>query len=163
MAVKTVFDFEAKRLSGESVALSQYRGKVLVIVNTASACGLTPQYKDLQTLYERYRERGVEVLGFPCNQFGAQEPGSAEEIQTFCTHNYGVTFPMFAKIDVNGVGAHPLFEYLKNHAPGMMEGAPIEWNFTKFLVAKSGAVYGRYAPTSLPNEMLRDIEIALAE
>lgn len=156
-------DFKVERLNGETLGLDQYRGKVLLIVNTASKCGFTPQYKGLEELYRQFKDKGVEVLGFPCNQFGAQEPGSADEIGAFCEKNYGVTFPMFAKIDVNGEEAHPLFKYLKQAAPGLMGTEAIKWNFTKFLVKKDGGVYKRYAPQTEPKDLVGDIEALLAE
>jgi glutathione peroxidase len=161
--MSTIYDFNADSLSGAPVGLEQYRGQVLLIVNTASNCGFTPQYKGLETLYRQFQDKGVQVLGFPCNQFGAQEPGGAEEIGAFCEKNYGVTFPLFAKIDVNGNDAHPLFKYLKNAAPGLLGSQAIKWNFTKFLVQKDGTVYKRYAPQTEPKELIADIEKLLAE
>ncbi|TFW32611.1 glutathione peroxidase [Massilia horti] len=157
------FDFNANALDGSPVDLAQYRGKVLLIVNTASECGFTPQYKGLEQLYEQYRERGLVVLGFPCNQFGKQEPGSEEQIGAFCEENYGVQFPMFAKIEVNGEGAHPLYRYLKKAAPGVLGIKAIKWNFTKFLINKDGSVYKRYAPQTKPEEIAGDLERLLAE
>ena len=159
----TVYDFKAKSLDGKDIDLSQFQGKVLLIVNTASECGFTPQYKGLEAVYEQFRDKGVEVLGFPCNQFGSQEPGSNEEIGAFCERNYGVTFPLFDKIDVNGDAAHPLFKHLKSAAPGLMGTEAIKWNFTKFLVRKDGRVYKRYAPQTEPKELMKDIEKLLAE
>jgi glutathione peroxidase len=159
----TVYDFRAKSLDGKDIDLKQFKGKVLLIVNTASECGFTPQYKGLEAVYEQFRDKGVEVLGFPCNQFGAQEPGSNAEIGTFCERNYGVTFPLFDKIDVNGDTAHPLFKHLKSEAPGLMGTEAIKWNFTKFLVRKDGRVYKRYAPQTEPKELMKDIEKLLAE
>ncbi|HJV84777.1 MAG TPA: glutathione peroxidase [Noviherbaspirillum sp.] len=159
----TVYDFNAKSLDGKPIDLKAYRGKVLLIVNTASNCGFTPQYKGLEQVYEQFRDKGVEVLGFPCNQFGAQEPGTAEEIGTFCEKNYGVTFPLFEKIDVNGDNAHPLYKHLKSEARGLMGSEAIKWNFTKFLVRKDGTVFKRYAPQTEPKELMRDIEKLLAE
>lgn len=159
----TVYDFRAKGLDGKDIDLKQFQGKVLLIVNTASECGYTPQYKGLEAVYEQFRDRGVEVLGFPCNQFGAQEPGSNTEIEAFCERNYGVTFPLFDKIDVNGDAAHPLFKHLKSEAPGLMGTEAIKWNFTKFLVRKDGRVYKRYAPQTEPKELVKDIEKLLAE
>jgi len=161
--VTTVYDFKANSLDGKPVDLTQFRGKVLLIVNTASNCGFTPQYKGLEAVYEQFKDRGVEVLGFPCNQFGAQEPGTADEIGAFCERNYGVTFPLFDKIDVNGDGAHPLFKHLKTEAPGLMGTEAIKWNFTKFLIRKDGRVYKRYAPQTEPKELMKDIEKLLAE
>ena len=159
----TVYDFNATSIDGKKIDLKQYRGKVLLIVNTASNCGFTPQYKGLEAVYEQFRDKGVEVLGFPCNQFGAQEPGSADEIGAFCEKNYGVSFPLFDKIDVNGDSAHPLFKHLKHEAPGLMGTEAIKWNFTKFLVRKDGRVYKRYAPQTEPKELMKDIEKLLAE
>ena len=157
-----VFDFNAISLDGQAVDMERYRGKVLLFVNTASACGFTPQYAGLEELQRHYGDRGLVVLGFPCNQFGHQEPGTEAEIGAFCEKNYGVTFPMFAKIDVNGDDAHPLFRFLKGEAPGVLGTESIKWNFTKFLVNKDGAVFKRYAPQTTPEEMSRDIEILLA-
>jgi glutathione peroxidase len=156
-----VYDFEAKSLDGEPVALQQYAGQALLIVNTASRCGFTPQYAGLEALHARYRDRGFAVLGFPCNQFGGQEPGDAAEIRSFCERNYGVSFPMFEKIEVNGDGAHPLFRHLKHAAPGALGTEPIKWNFTKFLVDRQGAVVHRYAPTTKPESLAADIEALL--
>lgn len=138
--------------------MADYAGKVLLIVNTASHCGFTPQYAALEALYQRYRERGLVVLGFPCNQFGSQEPGEAEEIASFCQKNYGVSFPMFAKIEVNGNEAHPLYQYLKKAAPGLLGSEGIKWNFTKFLVDREGKVLARYASALKPEDMADDIE-----
>ena len=159
----TVYDFKARSLDGKPIDLNHFKGKVLLIVNTASNCGFTPQYKGLEAVYEQFRDRGVEVLGFPCNQFGAQEPGNSDEIGAFCERNYGVTFPLFDKIDVNGDDAHPLFKHLKSEAPGLMGTEAIKWNFTKFLVRKDGRVYKRYAPQTEPKELMKDIEKLLAE
>jgi glutathione peroxidase len=161
--MSTVYDFSADSLAGKPVSFDQYRGKVLLIVNTASKCGYTPQYEGLEKVYEQFKDKGVEVLGFPCNQFLSQEPGSAEEIGAFCQKNYGVTFPMFAKIDVNGNDAHPLYKFLKSEGRGLLGSETIKWNFTKFLVKKDGTVFKRYAPTTTPMEMLGDIEKLLAE
>jgi len=161
--MSTIFDLSADSLSGQPVSLSQYKGKVLLIVNTASKCGFTPQYQGLEAVYQQFKDRGVAVLGFPCNQFGAQEPGNADEIGAFCEKNYGVTFPLFAKIDVNGDHAHPLFRKLKQDAPGILGTERIKWNFTKFLIRKDGTVYDRYAPTTKPEELIADIEKLLAE
>lgn len=159
----TVYDFKAKSLDGKPIDLKQYKGKVLLIVNTASNCGFTPQYKGLEAVYEQFKDKGVEVLGFPCNQFGGQEPGTSDEIGAFCERNYGVSFPLFDKIDVNGDNAHPLFQHLKSEAPGLMGTEAIKWNFTKFLVRKNGRVYKRYAPQTEPKELMKDIEKLLAE
>jgi glutathione peroxidase len=161
--MSNLYHFKADSLAGPPVDLEQYRGKVLLIVNTASHCGFTPQYKGLEALYRQFKDQGVEVLGFPCNQFGKQEPGSADEIGAFCEKNYGVSFPLFAKIDVNGDNAHPLFKHLKNQAPGVLGTQAIKWNFTKFLVKKDGTVYKRYAPQTTPRELTNDIEKLLAE
>ena len=159
----SIYDFSATSLAGAPVDLRQYQGQVLLIVNTASACGFTPQYKGLEAVYQQFRARGVTVLGFPCNQFGAQEPGGASEIGAFCEKNYGVTFPLFAKVDVNGDGAHPLFARLKHDAPGILGTERIKWNFTKFLVRKDGTVYKRYGPATKPESIVADIEQLLAE
>ncbi len=150
--------FSAERLGGEHVALDEYAGQVLLIVNTASRCGFTPQYAGLEALYQQYHALGLSILGFPCNQFGAQEPGSADEIAQFCTLNFGVTFPLFAKVEVNGENAHPLFTHLKTAAPGLLGSTAIKWNFTKFLVDRSGQVVRRYAPTDTPERIAKDIE-----
>lgn len=154
----SIYGFSAQRLDGNPQSLGDYAGKVMLIVNTASHCGFTPQYKGLEELYQRYRERGLVVLGFPCNQFGAQEPGSEAEIGSFCEKNYGVSFPMFAKIDVNGDDAHPLYRYLKQQARGLLGSEAIKWNFTKFLVDRDGAVIERYAPATAPAALADDIE-----
>jgi glutathione peroxidase len=156
MAMTT--DFDVKAADGGSQSLSTYQGKVLLIVNVASKCGFTPQYAGLEALYRKYKDRGFEVLGFPCNQFGQQEPGNAEEIASFCSLNYDVTFPVFAKIDVNGPEADPLFEHLKKQAPGVMGLTSIKWNFTKFLVDRNGKVVSRYAPTTRPEDIESDIQ-----
>ncbi len=158
-----ITDFTADDLSGAAVNFQIYRGKVLLIVNTASFCGKTPQYAGLQALYLQFRDQGLEVLGFPCNQFGKQEPGDAAAIGDFCEKNYGITFPLFAKIDVNGDATHPLYRYLKTEARGILGSASIKWNFTKFLVRKDGAVFRRYAPGTVPERMLADIKKLLAE
>jgi glutathione peroxidase len=158
-----VFDFQAALLDGTPIDLSRYRGKVLLIVNTASACGFTPQYKGLEEVYRQFRERGVEVLGFPCNQFGHQEPGGEAEIGAFCEKNYGVSFPLFAKVEVNGPDAHPLFRHLKHEAPGLLGTQRIKWNFTKFLVGRDGQVIRRYAPQTKPEEIAGDIEQLLGQ
>jgi glutathione peroxidase len=158
----SIYDFEAQQIGGQSVPLSQFRGKPMLIVNTASACGFTPQFAGLEELHRRYGERGLVVLGFPCNQFGAQDPGSNEEIASFCQVNYGVSFPMMAKVDVNGAQAHPLYRWLAAEAPGMLGSKAIKWNFTKFLVGKDGRVLKRYAPQDAPEKLAKDIEAALA-
>jgi glutathione peroxidase len=157
----TVYDFSAKTIDGKTKKLADFKGKVLLIVNTASQCGFTPQYKGLEALHQRFAERGFSVLGFPCNQFGGQEPGAESEIAEFCQMNYGVTFPMFAKVDVNGDSAHPLFKYLTSAKPGLLGSEAIKWNFTKFLVGRDGKVIERYAPTTKPEEIAADIEKAL--
>ncbi|WP_375788158.1 glutathione peroxidase [Bradyrhizobium sp. Pha-3] len=156
----TVYDFTAKSLTGDEVPLQRFEGQVLLIVNTASACGFTPQYKGLQELHAGLSSRGFAVLGFPCNQFGAQEPGDAKQIASFCETNYAVTFPMFAKIDVNGSGAHPLYEHLKREKSGLL-GPAIKWNFTKFLVDRAGKVVARHAPTARPEGLKKEIEALL--
>lgn len=155
-----VYDFTAQSLAGEDVPLVRFEGQVLLIVNTASACGFTPQYKGLEQLHRDYAARGFAVLGFPCNQFGGQEPGDAKQIAEFCETKYDVTFPMFAKVDVNGSNAHPLFDHLKRAKSGLL-GPSIKWNFTKFLVNRSGQAISRYAPTATPEGMRRDIEALL--
>jgi len=157
----TVYDFSAQTIDGKTRRLADYRGKVLLVVNTASKCGFTPQYKELEALYERYRERGFAVLGFPCNQFGAQEPGPESQIAEFCETNYGVSFPLFAKVDVNGAGAHPLFKHLTSAKKGLLGSESIKWNFTKFLIGRDGSVLDRYAPATAPESIARDIERAL--
>ena len=160
--MNTVYDFEALQINGKSVPLSQYKGKVMLIVNTASACGFTPQFAGLEELHQTYGKQGLVVLGFPCNQFGAQDKGSNTEIAAFCQLNYGVSFPMMAKIDVKGAQAHPLYQWLSSEAPGLLGSKAIKWNFTKFLIGKEGAVIKRYAPTDTPASMAPDIEAALA-
>ena len=155
-----IYDFTAQSLAGEDVPLKDFEGQVLLIVNTASACGFTPQYKGLEALQQAYGPRGFSVLGFPCNQFGKQEPGDARQIEQFCSTNYGVSFPMFAKVDVNGGNAHPLYRYLKSEKSGLL-GSSIKWNFTKFLVDRSGKVVGRYAPTAKPEALTKEIEALL--
>jgi glutathione peroxidase len=157
----TVYDFEALQIGGKKVALEQYRGKPMLIVNTASACGFTPQFAGLEALHTQYASKGLVVLGFPCNQFGAQDAGSNSEISEFCQLNYGVSFPMMAKVDVNGSDAHPLYQWLSQEAPGLLGSKSIKWNFTKFLVGKDGEVVKRYAPTDTPQSMAADIEAVL--
>jgi len=154
----TIYHFQAKNIDGEEVQLSAYRGQVLLIVNVASRCGYTPQYKGLQSLYEKYRNRKFSVLGFPCNQFGGQEPGTESEIKIFCDSLYKVTFPLFSKIEVNGPQAHPLFEFLKKDKPGIAGSAGVKWNFTKFLIDHQGKPVKRYAPGDKPEEIDQDIE-----
>src|SRR5712672_3927686 len=156
----TIYDYSARTLDGEGKSLAEYRGQVLLIVNTASRCGFTPQYAGLQELHHKFHSKGFSVLGFPCNQFGAQEPGDAGEIATFCETNYAITFPMFNKIDVNGGNEHPLYKYLKHEKSGLL-GASIKWNFTKFLVDRAGKVVGRYAPTDRPEGLKKQIEALL--
>ncbi|MDO8458589.1 MAG: glutathione peroxidase [Burkholderiaceae bacterium] len=158
----TVYDFEALSIAGKAVPLKKYKGKPLLIVNTASACGFTPQFAGLETLHETYGKKGLIVLGFPCNQFGAQDKGSNDEIADFCQVNYGVSFPMMAKIDVNGSDAHPLYQWLSAEAPGLLGSKAIKWNFTKFLVGRDGQVIKRYAPTDTPESIADDIEAVLA-
>lgn len=153
----SIYDYKVKTIKGEQQPLEAYRGKTLLIVNTASKCGFTPQYKGLEELYKKYHDQGLEILGFPCNQFGAQEPGSEEEIASFCSLNYGVSFPMFAKVDVNGPEADPLFEHLKEEAPGLLGSKPVKWNFTKFLVDKHGNVVKRYAPQDEPEKIGKEL------
>ncbi len=154
----SVYEYSAKTIKDEDVSLSNYQGDVLLIVNTASKCGFTPQYKDLQALYEEEKENGLTVLGFPCDQFGGQEPGSSNDIEQFCELNYGVSFPMFAKVDVKGEHAHPLFTYLTEQAPGLLGSKGIKWNFTKFLVNRQGEVVKRYAPQTAPKDIQKDIK-----
>jgi glutathione peroxidase len=155
-----IYDFTATSLADETVPLKRYEGQVLLIVNTASACGFTPQYKGLEALQRTLGPRGFSVLGFPCNQFGGQEPGDAAQIGQFCASNYAISFPMFAKIDVNGSNAHPLYQYLKSEKSGLL-GASIKWNFTKFLIDRSGKVVARHAPTTTPESLTREIEALL--
>ncbi|WP_316166640.1 MULTISPECIES: glutathione peroxidase [unclassified Bradyrhizobium] len=155
-----IYDFTATSLKGEEVPLKRFEGQVLLIVNTASACGFTPQYRGLEALHRAYADRGFAVLGFPCNQFGAQEPGTAEEIGAFCAGKYDVTFPLFAKIDVNGTDAHPLYKFLKGEKTGLL-GSAIKWNFTKFLVDRRGNVVSRHAPTTTPEALKKEIEALL--
>jgi glutathione peroxidase len=158
----SVYDFEAQQIDGKAVSLKKYKGKVMLIVNTASACGFTPQFAGLEELHEQYGKKGLVVLGFPSNQFGAQDPGSNDEIASFCQLNYGVSFPMMAKIDVNGPAAHPLYQWLTREAPGLLGSTGIKWNFTKFLVGKDGQVIRRYAPQDPPASLAKDVEAALA-
>ena len=160
--MSSVYDFEAQTINGDSVKLADYRGKVLLIVNTASKCGFTPQFEGLEKVFEQYKAQGLVVIGFPCNQFASQDPGSNSEIGEFCQRNYGVSFPMMAKIDVNGADAHPLYKYLSKEAKGLLGTEAIKWNFTKFLIGRDGRVLDRYAPTTKPEDMRADIEKALA-
>lgn len=159
---KTVYDFETQTIQGQTVSLADYRGKVLLIVNTASKCGFTPQFEGLEALWKQYAERGLVVLGFPCNQFGAQDPGSHGEIASFCQLNYGVSFPMMAKVDVNGADAHPLYQWLVQQAPGVLGTRAIKWNFTKFLLGRNGQIIKRYGSIDSPKALAKDIERALA-
>ena len=159
--MSAVYDFEAQQINGQTVPLSQFQGKVMLIVNTASACGFTPQFAGLEQLYEKFQARGLVVLGFPCNQFGHQDPGSNDDIASFCQVNYGVSFPMMSKIDVNGKEAHPLYQWLTAEAPGLLGSKAIKWNFTKFLIGKDGQVVKRYAPLDKPESLEKDIEALL--
>ena len=158
----SVYDFEAQQIDGQRVPLAQFRGKPMLIVNTASACGFTPQFAGLEELWRDYAERGLVVVGFPSNQFGNQDPGANDEIASFCQLNYGVSFPMMAKVDVNGARAHPLWQWLTREAPGLLGSTAVKWNFTKFLVGRDGQVIKRYAPTDTPESLRKDIEAALA-
>jgi glutathione peroxidase len=158
-----LYDFSATMLDGEKFDLVRCRGKVVLVVNTASRCGFTPQYAGLERLYKKYRERDLEVLGFPCNQFGRQEPGAPAEIAAFCQQNYGVSFPLFDKVEVNGANAHPLFKWLTQIAPGLLGTRAIKWNFTKFLLGRGGSVHKRYAPQTDPADLEADIEALLAD
>jgi len=161
-AQSSVYDFEALSIDGKPAHLSTQRGKVMLIVNTASACGFTPQFGGLETLWEQYRDRGFTVIGFPSNEFGSQDPGSNDEIASFCQVNYGVSFPMMSKVQVNGAQAHPLWKWLTAEAPGILGSKSVKWNFTKFLIGRDGRVVKRYAPTDTPESMRADIEAALA-
>ena len=158
--MSTIYDFTAERMYGSSQAFSEYKDKVLLIVNTASKCGFTPQFEGLESLYQQYKDQGLVVIGFPCNQFGSQDPGSNDEIGAFCQKNYGVSFPMMAKIDVNGADAHPIYDWLKDQKGGLLTDG-IKWNFTKFLIDSKGQVIDRYAPTTKPDAIKKDIEQAL--
>jgi glutathione peroxidase len=162
MSEQSIGDFDARTIDGKTVKLSAYAGQVMLIVNTASACGFTPQFGGLEKLWERYKDKGLVVLGFPSNEFGGQDPGSNDEIASFCQVNYGVSFPMMAKIEVNGSGAHPLYKWLTKEAPGFLGTQAIKWNFTKFLVGRDGRVIKRYAPQDAPEKLAGDIEAALA-
>ena len=162
MAAQTVYDFEALSITGRPAQLASQRGKVLLIVNTASACGFTPQFAGLEKLWADYRERGLVIVGFPSNEFGGQDPGSNDDIASFCQVNYGVSFPMMAKVKVNGADAHPLWQWLKAQAPGLLGTEGVKWNFTKFLLGKDGRVLKRYAPNDTPESLRKDIERALA-
>lgn len=160
---KSIDAFSVKAANGSMQSLAEYKGKVILVVNVASKCGFTPQYTELEAVYEQYKDKGLVILGFPCNQFGSQEPGNDQEIQTFCKVNYGVTFPVFAKVDVNGEGADPVYKWLKSSAPGIAGTEAIKWNFTKFLLNRKGQVINRYAPQTKPKSLAKDIEKALAE
>jgi len=159
---ESVYDFTCKTPAGEDRPLTDFKGKVLLVVNTASKCGFTPQFAGLEEMYEKYKDKGLEILGFPCNQFGKQDPGSNSEILEFCQLNYGVSFPMFGKIEVNGEGADPLYKYLKKAAPGVLGSEGIKWNFTKFLVDSEGKVVRRYAPKDTPKAIAKDLDALLA-
>ena len=156
--MKTIADFTATLPNGETISLADKVGKVLLVVNTASKCGFTPQYDGLEALWQKYKDQGFEVIAFPCNQFGAQEPGSADEIESFCKVNFGVSFPLMGKIDVNGADAAPLYDWMKKEAPGLMGSKSVKWNFTKFLIGRDGTVVRRYAPTDKPEGLAKDIE-----
>ena len=162
MSTSTAYDFEARQIDGKDIALSAFKGQVMLIVNTASKCGFTPQFGGLEELHKAYADKGLAVLGFPCNQFGSQDPGANSDIAEFCQLNYGVSFPMMGKVDVNGPQAHPLYKWLSAEAPGLLGSKSIKWNFTKFLVGKDGQVIRRYAPTDKPAGLAKDIETALA-
>ena len=157
----TIYDFSAERIDGTTQSFSDYKDQVLLIVNTASKCGFTPQFEGLEALYQQYKDQGLVIIGFPCNQFGNQDPANNDEIGAFCQKNYGVSFPMMAKVDVNGSDAHPVFEWLKNQKGGLLTDG-IKWNFTKFLIDSKGQVIARYAPTTKPEALKADIEQALA-
>ncbi|GLX87018.1 glutathione peroxidase [Thalassotalea loyana] len=157
------YQFEATDFKGDNISMSSYEGKVVLVVNTASACGFTPQYEGLQKLYGQYQEQGLEVLAFPCNQFGKQEKGSDDEIKSFCDLNFNISFPLFSKIEVNGDNAHPIYQHLKQEAPGILGTKKIKWNFTKFLIGKNGQVIKRYAPTTKPQDIEADIKAELAK
>jgi len=161
--MSSFYDFEVKAIDGSSIDLNQFKSQVVLVVNTASACGFTPQFKGLEALHQAYAKQGLVVMGFPCNQFGAQDPGTNESIHTFCETQYGVTFPMMEKIEVNGSGAHPLYEWLKGEAPGILNTTTIKWNFTKFLIGPDGQVIDRYAPQATPESLVKDIELALVK
>lgn len=156
------YDFSALTLQGKEVGMDTYKGKVILVVNTASKCGLTPQFEGLEKLYREYKDKGLVILGFPCNQFANQEPGSEKDIAEGCLINYGVTFPMFSKVDVNGENAHPIYKYLKSKLKGGIFGSSIKWNFAKFLLNKEGKPYKRYSPTTAPDKLIKDIENLLA-
>ena len=157
----TAYDFDARQIDGKAISLAEFKGKVMLIVNTASKCGFTPQFGGLEALHQSHAGKGLVVLGFPCNQFGSQDPGSDDDIAGFCQVNYGVSFPMMSKIEVNGPAAHPLYQWLSSEAPGLLGSKSIKWNFTKFLVGRDGQVIKRYAPTDKPEGMVKDIDAAL--
>lgn len=159
----SIYEIEVTSIDGTKTSLAPYKDKVMLIVNVASKCGFTPQYEGLEALYQKYKERGLVVLGFPCNQFGGQEPGTADEIGAFCERNYGVEFPMFEKIDVNGEGAHPLFKWLASEAPGLLGSKALKWNFTKFLVDRNGNVVSRHAPQDAPESLANEIDALLGQ
>ena len=161
--MSSFYDFEVKSIDGESIDLNRFKSQVVLVVNTASACGFTPQFKGLEELHKTYANQGLVVMGFPCNQFGAQDPGTNESIHTYCETQYGVTFPMMEKIEVNGSGAHPLYQWLKEQAPGILNTTAIKWNFTKFLIGRDGQVIDRFAPQATPESLAKDIELALAK
>lgn len=161
MSANSLHEIKAKNNKGQEVSLDQYKGKTVLVVNVASKCGFTPQYEGLEELYQKYKDKGLVILGFPCNQFGAQEPGSNDEIDSFCKLNFGVTFPIMDKVDVNGSDTAPVFDFLKTSAPGILGIEAIKWNFTKFLVGKDGKVIDRYAPTTKPQDIAKDIEKSL--
>lgn len=161
MAAQDFYSFSVKKSDGSEQSMADYKGKVVMVVNVASKCGFTPQYEGLEALYEKYKDQGLMIVGFPSNQFGSQEPGSNEEIQSFCKLNYGVTFPVMAKVDVNGDKADPLYQWLKSSAPGLLGTEAIKWNFTKFLIGKDGKIIDRYAPQTKPEDMDKDIQKAL--
>ena len=154
----TFYDFEAKKINGETISMKKYQGKTIVVVNTASKCGFTPQYEGLEKLYQKYKSQGLIILGFPCNQFGSQEPGSSRDIKEFCKINYGVTFPLFEKIEVNGKNAHPIFKFLKSRLTGGLFGSKIKWNFTKFVINSKGVPVKRFSPTTKPQKMEKTIQ-----
>lgn len=154
----TFYDFEANNIKGETISMKEYEGKTVVVVNTASKCGFTPQYEGLETLYQKYKDQGLVILGFPCNQFANQEPGSSTEIKEFCQINYGVTFPLFEKIDVNGKKTHPIFKFLKSELSGGIFGSAIKWNFTKFVIDRQGVPVKRFSPTTKPEKMEKTIQ-----
>ena len=161
--MSTIYDFEALSIDGKPAHLSTQRGKVLLIVNTASACGFTPQFSGLEALWKDYRDKGLVIIGFPSNEFGGQDPGSNDDIASFCQLNYGVSFPMMAKVEVNGAQAHPLWQWLTHESPGLLGSTAVKWNFTKFLVGRDGRVIKRYAPNDAPQGLVKDIEAALSE